>query len=115
MKRVPSFSLEEELDLIIESETAEMLHRQKTGKLPKHLTPKEKVHPKAFANPNSWGYGGGETPWPFSYERALTDGRYRAGIRNAYKADWTASNWKYAAKKLMKALLEELAWIEMNP
>ena len=49
----------------------------------------------AFANPLSWGYGGGETPWPFSYQKALRDGRYRAGIRNAIKADWTASNWKY--------------------
>lgn len=115
MKRVSSPTPEEELDWIIEAETAEILHRKKVGKLPKHLVPKEKPRPKAFANPNSFGYGGGETPWPFSYEKALLDGRYRAGIRNAIKSDWTASNWKYSARRLLDVLLEELAWIEINP
>jgi len=114
-KRGTSPTPEEELDWIIEAETAEILHRKKHGRLPKHLVPKERIRPKAFANPYSWGYGGGETPWPFSYAKALNDGRYRAGIRNALKSSWTASNWKHAADKLYAALLEELAWIEINP
>jgi len=63
---------------------------------------------KAFANPRSWGYGGGETPWPFDRERAMRDTRYRTGIRNAIHANWTASNWKYAAKLLLLEVLEEL-------
>lgn len=66
---------------------------------------REKVRPKAFANPNSWGYGGGETPWPFDRQKALHDGRYRAGIRNAIRAEWTASNWKYAARRLLLEVL----------
>jgi len=66
------------------------------------------VKPKAFANPNSFGYGGGETPWPFDRHRAYTDGRYRAGIRNALHADWTASNWKVAARSSLMQILEDL-------
>lgn len=62
--------------------------------------------PKAFANPNSFGYGGGQTPWPFDIEKARHDGRYRAGIRNAINADWTASNWKSVARSLLLELLE---------
>jgi len=64
--------------------------------------------PKAFANPNSFGYGGGETPWPFDRHRAYQDARYRAGIRNAINASWTASNWQFAAKRLLIAILEDL-------
>jgi len=67
-----------------------------------------KLRPKAFANPYSWGYGGGETPWPFDRQKAMRDGRYRAGIRNAIGADWTASNWKHAARSALLDLLEEL-------
>lgn len=72
--------------------------------VPKALRPK----PKAFANPYSFGYGGGETPWPFDRRRAYTDPRYRVGIRNAILADWTASNWKFAAKRLLIEVLEDL-------
>jgi len=76
---------------------------------PRFVPPPRTIpRPKAFANPRSWGYGGGETPWPFSVERALLDGRYRAGIRNAIKSDWTASNWKYEAQRLLLAVLDEL-------
>jgi len=67
-----------------------------------------KTKPKAFANPNSWGYGGGETPWPFDRQRAAVDGRYRAGVRNAIHSDWTASNWKSVAKALLIEVIEEL-------
>lgn len=63
---------------------------------------------KAFANPRSWGYGGGETPWPFDYNKAMRDARYRTGIRNAIHSNWTASNWQYAAKLLLLEVLEEL-------
>jgi len=70
--------------------------------------PPPKAKPKAFANPNSFGYGGGETPWPFDRKRAYTDGRYRAGIRNAIHADWTASNWKAAARSSLIQVLEDL-------
>lgn len=68
---------------------------------------RQKQKPKAFANPNHAGYGGGETPWPFDRVRAFQDGRYRAGIRNAIKSDWVASNWRYAAQR-------ELAWITQD-
>jgi len=64
--------------------------------------------PKAFANPNSFGYGGGETPWPFDRKRAYTDARYRAGIRNALNASWTASNWKAAARPALVLILDDL-------
>jgi len=64
--------------------------------------------PKAFANPNSFGYGGGETPWPFDRKRAYTDGRYRSGIRNAIHSTWTASNWQVAAKRVLIQVLEDL-------
>jgi len=114
-KRASSPTPEEELDWIIAEQTAWLDWATKKKKLPKHLVRKEKPKAKAFANPSSWGYGGGETPWPFSYEKALLDGRYRAGIRNAIKSDWTASNWKYTARRLLDVLLEELAWIEINP
>jgi len=63
--------------------------------------------PKAFANPYSYGYGGGTTPWPFDLHRARRDGRYRAGIRNAINAKpgWTASNWQYVATKALLFVL----------
>jgi len=66
--------------------------------------------PLAFANPNSYGYGGGSTPWPFDMHRARRDGRYRAGIRNAINAKprWTATNWVYVANKT-------LLWLENLP
>jgi len=64
--------------------------------------------PKAFANPNSFGYGGGETPWPFDRHRAYQDARYRAGIRNAINASWTSANWQFAAKRLLITILEDL-------
>lgn len=63
-----------------------------------HANRAAKPKPLAYANPNSWGYGGGETPWPFDYHRAVIDGRYRAGILNAINSNWTASNWKYVAR-----------------
>lgn len=63
---------------------------------------------KAFANPRAKGYGGDDdTPWPFDIGRARVDGRYRAGIRNAIRADWTAQNWKYYATRLLKEILED--------
>jgi len=104
MKRASSPTIEEELEWIIAADTAEIIHKQKKGTLPKHLKPKEKLRPLAFANPRSFGYGGGEHPWPFSYRRAFWDARYRQGVKNAIKASWTASNWKYAARKLMEDL-----------
>lgn len=71
--------------------------------------PKEKVKPKAFANPYGRGYGDSEeTPWPFDVKRAYVDGRYRAGIRNAINADWTASNWKFAARHELQQVLINL-------
>lgn len=69
---------------------------------------KERKEPLAFANPSSHGYGGGETPWPFDVERALRDGRYRAGIRNAIKSNWTAQNWKFEARRLLIRVLDAL-------
>lgn len=64
---------------------------------------------KPFANPLAKGYGGDKnTPWPFDRNRALVDGRYRAGIRNAINADWPASNWKYYARLMLMEVLEEL-------
>lgn len=106
--------MEEELDWIIAAETAEMQSKQKRGTLPRHLKPKEKIRPKAFANPRSFGYGGGEHPWPFSYRRAFWDARYRQGVKNAMKADWTASNWKYAAKKMLEDIDQQLWESEME-
>jgi len=62
----------------------------------------------AYANPLGWGYGGGETPWPFSYQKALHDGRYRAGIRNAINSNWVSQNWRLAARRLLTRVLDEL-------
>jgi len=63
---------------------------------------------KAFANPLQHGYGGGEAPWPFDHNRAYHDGRYRAGIRNAIKSDWTAQHWKYYAALQLHQILNDL-------
>lgn len=68
--------------------------------------------PKAFANPRSYGYGGPETPWPFDRRRAYEDARYRSGIRNAIGADWTASNWKFVAQRLLTEVVEDLLALE---
>lgn len=65
--------------------------------------------PKAFANPYSYGYGGGESPWPFDHNRAYSDGRYRAGIRNALKSDWTASHWKHYAAIALRQVQHDIA------
>jgi len=62
---------------------------------------------KAFANPRSHGYGGHEAPWPFDRQKAINDGRYRAGIRNAINSEWTASNWKFVAKRELLQLLDD--------
>ena len=64
--------------------------------------------PKAYANPNGAGYGGGETPWPFDRKRAYTDGRYRAGIRNAINSDWVAPNWRDSAQRELVRITEDL-------
>lgn len=70
---------------------------------------------KAFANPGSRGYGGDEAPWPFDYQRALEDARYRAGIGNAIRSDWPAQNWKLAARDLLdmaEAQIAETAYLQ---
>jgi len=59
---------------------------------------------KAFSNPLHHGYGGPDAAWPFTYVRAVKDLRYRQGVKNAIKADWTAQNWKFEADKLMETL-----------
>lgn len=69
---------------------------------------------KAFANPAHKGYGGPEDPWPFNSRRALNDARYRQGVKNAMRADWTAQNWKFEAKKLMDRVDAQLAVIELE-
>lgn len=52
-----------------------------------------------LGNPDAPGYGGG--PWPFDYHRALRSDGYRAGVYNAMRAVWTASNWKQATQDLL--------------
>jgi len=52
-----------------------------------------------FANPDASGYGGGA--WPFDMSKALFSDGYRAGVYNALQAEWTASNWKFAAQGLL--------------
>lgn len=74
----------------------------------------QKPKPKAFANPLSWGYGGGETPWPFDRKRAYADGRYRAGIRNAIRSSWVASNWRYEAQRQLARVIQDLADAEIE-
>jgi len=77
------------------------------------FTPQQKrdgLAPRAFANPNSHGYGGQLAPWPFDHARALSDGRYRAGIRNAIASNWTASNWKYVARAQLQQILDILLY-----
>lgn len=78
----------------------------KTPKQPPPPQPRPK--PKAFANFRSHGYGGPNTPWPFDRIRAYNDPKYRAGIRNAIAADWTASNWKFDAQRLLLEVTEDL-------
>jgi len=62
--------------------------------------------PKAFANPRHAGYGGG--PWPFDINKAYKDSYYRSGIRKALDASWTASNWKFEARRLLVVILSDL-------
>lgn len=69
---------------------------------------------KAFANPFGKGYGDGEAPWPFAHNRAYRDGRYRAGLRNAIKANWTASHWKYYADRQLRYVLECIGLDELD-
>lgn len=52
-----------------------------------------------YGNPDSPGYGGG--PWPFDKWQALYNDGYRAGVYNAMRAVWTASNWKQATQELL--------------
>jgi len=61
---------------------------------------------KKFGNPDHPGYGGGD--WPFDLKKAYVDSYYRAGIRKAMAADWTAQNWKYYARLLYLDMLETL-------
>lgn len=85
---------------------------------PRRLSQREyrEQHPvKAFANPNHSGYGHSYNrpdegaPWPFDSRRAYRDGRYRAGIRNAINANWTAANWKYHARFELDRIEADLA------
>jgi len=69
---------------------------------------KEKKAVKAFADPLLSGYGAG--PWPFDYEKALVDKRYRAGVTNAMEADWTSQNWKFATESLLSLVYKELSF-----
>jgi len=68
--------------------------------------PKHYAKPKAFANPNGRGYGGGQ--WPFDEALAYMDGRYRAGIRNAIFSHWTDGYWKHEAKLKLTNILATL-------
>lgn len=87
---------------------------------PRRETPQERRanRPiKAYANPRSWGYGGDETPWPFDYQRALQEPGYRWGINRAIMADWTAQNWKHAARDLLdmaEAQVAETAYLSVR-
>lgn len=84
---------------------------ERSPRQPVRQTPAERAaatRPKAFANPNSHGYGGPEAPWPFDRRRAYLDGRYRAGVRNALKSDWTASNWKHYAQFELDEIVQNL-------
>lgn len=83
------------------------LHRAKKN----YLKSLQVTKPKAFANPLADGYGREE--WPFSKTKALKDGRYRAGVRNAIRADWTDGYWKYQARKLMYEVLDILTHAQL--
>lgn len=72
----------------------------------------QRARPRAFANPLSHGYGGSEAPWPFDTRKALVDGRYRAGIRNAIGSNWVADNWRAAAQVQLLQVLEDLLALE---
>lgn len=69
---------------------------------------KRKPAEKAFANPFGKGYGDSEAPWPFDHNRAYSDKRYRTGIRNAIKADWTSSHWKYYANRQLNRIVYDI-------
>lgn len=55
---------------------------------------------KVYSNPHDRGYG--SVSWPFDYSRAIRLRGYREGVRRAIQASWTASNWKFAASKLLQ-------------
>lgn len=85
--------------------------RQPTGPekvLPFNPAPKRKSTQKAFANPYGKGYGDSEAPWPFDHNLAYRDKRYRLGIRNAIKANWTANHWKYYAKRQLDRIIYDI-------
>lgn len=95
--------------VLLPEEIAKAIER--APRVPRRMSAAEykAAHPvKAYANPNGPGYGGGETPWPFDTKRAYVDGRYRSGVRNAMNADWTAQNWKHAARAALQVVLENL-------
>lgn len=77
---------------------------------PRYAPVQPRVQPKAFANPAGRGYG--SELWPFDIKRAYADVRYRTGIRNALSADWTASNWKFAARSALLRVLHDLIAID---
>lgn len=116
MNRASSPTPEEELDWIIAADTAEMIHGTKKGIW---INPREKDKKKwtkyAFENPLHPGYGGG--PWPFDWERALLDRRYRQGLYNAIasKPVWTAKNWRDATKDLLVTVRQSLFDSERLP
>lgn len=73
---------------------------------PRYAPVQPRPGPKAFADPRGRGYG--SELWPFDIKRAYQDVRYRTGIRNALNGDWTASNWKFAARSALLRVLNDL-------
>lgn len=76
---------------------------------------KQRVHEPAprrlYADPSGRGYGGpyASGQWPFDYTLAAHDPHYRGGVWRAYRAAWTAPNWKAATSILLDHLWRDLA------
>lgn len=116
MKRGSSPTPEEELDWIIAAETAEMISKGNKGTWKPPIFQDKKVWVKyAYEDPLKPGYGGG--PWPFDWERALLDRRYRQGLYNAVQAKpvWTAKKWREATQDLLVTVRQSLFDSEKLP
>lgn len=61
-----------------------------------------------LANPNADGYGR-QNAWPFNRNYAVSNSSYRYGIERALENPLYASNWKFAAGKLLCEVYELVA------
>lgn len=68
--------------------------------------------PKFLANPLGEGYGR-QWQWPFNRNLAVAHKPYRDGVERAIESPLYASNWKFAAGRLLTEVYELVAMQNM--